>query len=113
MAEITAMYQRLLDSLHLAGSVFISGDAVAARALMEQKEEMRALEKVAMANHFERLRDARPESVETSGLHLDVVRDLKRIAAHISAVAYPILEREGALRPSRLVRATGGRPVES
>jgi phosphate:Na+ symporter len=113
MTEIAAMYQRLLDSLHLAASVFVSGDVTAARALMEQKEEMRALERDAMANHFQRLRDARPESVETSGLHLDIVRDLKRIAAHIAAVAYPILEREGALRPSRLMRPAGSRPVES
>jgi phosphate:Na+ symporter len=35
-------------------------------------------------------------------LHLDVLRDLKRIHSHICSVAYPVLERAGALQPSRL-----------
>jgi hypothetical protein len=43
-------------------------------------------------------------SIETSALHLDVVRDLKRITSHLASVAYPILDRAGALRPSRLRR---------
>ena len=44
-----------------------------------------------------------PQSIETSTLHLDIARDLKRIAAHIASVAYPILEQGGALRRSRLL----------
>jgi phosphate:Na+ symporter len=44
------------------------------------------------------------ESVETSTLHLDVLRDLKRINSHIAAAAYPVLERLGELLPSRLRR---------
>jgi phosphate:Na+ symporter len=35
-------------------------------------------------------------------LHLDVLRDLKRINAHLTTVAYPILEQTGELRGSRL-----------
>jgi phosphate:Na+ symporter len=38
------------------------------------------------------------ESIETSALHLDIVRDLKRIAAHIASVAYPVLDKNGLLR---------------
>ena len=49
-----------------------------------------------------RLRSGRIESIETSSLHLDVLRDLKRIASHLTSVAYPILDAEGELRPSRL-----------
>ena len=41
-------------------------------------------------------------SIETSGLHLDLVRDLKRIEAHLAATAYPLLERTGALKSTRL-----------
>jgi hypothetical protein len=46
----------------------------------------------------------RVESVETSALHLDVLRDLKRINAHIAAAAHPVLEKLGELLPSRLRR---------
>jgi phosphate:Na+ symporter len=31
-----------------------------------------------------------------------VVRDLKRIDAHLAATAYPLLERTGVLKPTRL-----------
>ena len=60
---------------------------------------------------------ARPQSIETSGLHLDVIRDLKRIDSHLTAVAYPILDAAGELRPSRLRRKpkaerAARRPIE-
>jgi phosphate:Na+ symporter len=48
------------------------------------------------------VREGRQASIETSGLHLDVVRDLKRIDAHLAATAYPLLERCGALKTTRL-----------
>jgi hypothetical protein len=49
-----------------------------------------------------RLREGRPESIETSPLHLDILRDLKRIHSHICSVAYPLLETTGELQPNRL-----------
>jgi phosphate:Na+ symporter len=52
--------------------------------------------------HFARLRDGRPESLETSSIHLDIIRDLKRINSHLTSVAYPILEEAGELSESRL-----------
>jgi phosphate:Na+ symporter len=48
------------------------------------------------------LRDGLLESLQTSSLHLDMLRDLKRINAHIASVAYPILEESGLLTESRL-----------
>jgi phosphate:Na+ symporter len=102
LAEIDAMYAQLLDHLRLAIAVFMSHDEDAARRLVAEKERFRDLEKVSTEKHFARVREGRVASIETSGLHLDVVRDLKRIEAHIAATAYPLLERTGALKPSRL-----------
>ncbi|MGE0626676.1 MAG: Na/Pi cotransporter family protein [Hyphomicrobiaceae bacterium] len=101
--EIAAMHQSLLDDLHLATSVFMLGNLGSARALLAEKERMRELEKAATENHLRRLREGRPQSIETSSLHLDIARDLKRIAAHIASVAYPILEQNGSIRPTRLI----------
>ena len=53
-------------------------------------------------SHFARLREGRPESIETSSIHLDIIRDLKRINGHLTSVAYPILELTGELHDSRL-----------
>jgi phosphate:Na+ symporter len=55
------------------------------------------LEYQTTATHFDRLRNGRLESVETSSLHLDALRDLKRVNA-----AYPVLEGFGELLSSRL-----------
>ena len=40
--------------------------------------------------------------MESSSLHLDFLRDVKRVHSHICSVAYPVLERAGELQPSRL-----------
>jgi phosphate:Na+ symporter len=104
LLEISEMHQRLVDNLQLATSVFMMGDAAAARTLLEEKDRMRDLEQASVENHLRRLRERRSQSLETSSLHIDIARDLKRIAAHIASVAYPILEENGILRRSRLVK---------
>jgi phosphate:Na+ symporter len=60
------------------------------------------LEVQATTSHFARIRAGRVESVETSALHLDVLRDLKRINAHVAAAAYAVLEKRGEPLSSRL-----------
>jgi phosphate:Na+ symporter len=102
LSEIDAMYAQLFEHLRLAVAVFMSGDTDAARRLVAEKEQFRELEKNSTERHFARVREGRKASIETSGLHLDVVRDLKRIDAHLAATAYPLLERTGALKPTRL-----------
>jgi phosphate:Na+ symporter len=62
----------------------------------------RDLEVRATEAHFARIRAGRVESVETSALHLDLLRDLKRINSHIAAASYPVLEKRGELLSSRL-----------
>ena len=84
----------------------MTDDARAARTLLAEKEVFRDLEARATETHFARVRAGRVESVETSTLHLDVLRDLKRINSHVAAAAYPVLERLGELLPSRLRRDT-------
>jgi phosphate:Na+ symporter len=72
-----------------------------ARKLIEEKTRLRSAELVCAENHLACLWEGRPESIETSSLHLDV-RDLKRIHSHICSVAYPVLEAAGELQPNRL-----------
>ncbi|MEN9755697.1 MAG: hypothetical protein RLZ07_2079, partial [Pseudomonadota bacterium] len=68
--------------------------------------KIRQAEKQAAESHFGRLRDGTLASIETTALHLDIIRDLKRINAHITSVAYPILEATGAISESRLKMTT-------
>jgi phosphate:Na+ symporter len=103
-AELTDFHQRVIENLKLAFGVFMSGDVKVARKLIEEKAQLRSLELAAAESHLARLREGRPESIETTSLHLDVLRDLKRIHSHICSVAYPVLESAGELEPSRLRR---------
>ena len=105
--EIRQMHARLLEHLKLSISVFMASDLRSARQLVAEKEQFRDLEKLATERHFARLREGRSESIETTELHLDIVRDLKRIESHIAATAYPLLEQLGVLRRSRLTEAKG------
>ncbi len=105
-AELAAFHQEVCDNLKLAFSVFMSGDLTSARQLLTEKATLRATEFAAAENHLARLREGLPETVESSSLHLDILRDLKRIHSHICSVAYPVLERAGELQPSRLKEAT-------
>jgi phosphate:Na+ symporter len=91
-AELTAFHKRVLESLKSAFGVFMAGNIAEARKLIAAKSELRNAELAAAERHLERLREGRPESLETTSLHLDVLRDLKRIHSHICSVAYPVLE---------------------
>jgi phosphate:Na+ symporter len=102
-AEIAAMIDRVLGDLKLAVGVFMNGDEKNARLLLDEKVQIRDLERNMTANHLRGLREQRPESLETSSLHIDIARDLKRITAHFASVAYPILEEKGVLRRTRLI----------
>ncbi|MDE1148891.1 MAG: Na/Pi cotransporter family protein [Azospirillaceae bacterium] len=101
--DLLDLVDTLIVNLHTAGSLFMTGDARAARLLAREKEVFRRRENAATIAHFARLSTGRVESAETSALHLDLLRDLKRVNTHlVEAAAYPVLERSGDLLPSRL-----------
>jgi len=100
------MIERLCRNLRSSTAVFMTEDARTARALADEKEAFRDIEAAATQAHFSRLR-AGGTSAETSSLHLDLVRDLKRVNAHlVAAAAYPVLKEQGELLRSR-VRTEG------
>lgn len=102
LAEIRDFHHRVASALALALNVFATRDLDLARQLFADKAAMRDAERRATDSHFQRLRSGRSESIETSAIHLDIIRDLKRIHGHIVSIAYPILESANELRESRL-----------
>jgi phosphate:Na+ symporter len=101
--EIEHIHKLVLESVQLAQSLFISGDKDTARRLLEGKEIIRQAETDGMTTHIHRLRGAVPETIATSSLHLDIIRDYRRINAYISTVAFPILEESGEVLKTRLI----------
>ena len=101
-AEISDLHTRVMESLQLAQNVFMTGDVKMARKLYEDKASLRSYEMHAAESHFKRLSEGVAETIATSSLHLDILRDLRRINSYITQIAYPILEEAKELNPSLL-----------
>jgi phosphate:Na+ symporter len=100
-ASLTGALERVLANLRMAASVFVTEDTRAARILAEEKLAFRNLENAATTAHFAAMRAG--EADETSALTLDLLREIRRVNAHlVAAAAYPVLESHGELLPSRL-----------
>jgi phosphate:Na+ symporter len=100
--EMRRLITRLTANLRAAAAVFMTEDIRAAKLLVAEKEAFRDLESAATTAHFQALR-SNAGSGEDSQLHLDLLRDLQRVNGHlVAAAAYPLLESQGELLPSRL-----------
>ncbi len=107
MNELRDMHAYVLDTGSMAMSVFLDRDVAAARRLLERKDVSRQMELSGTESHLQRLRSGHVQSLETSAIHLDILRDLKRINSHFTSIAYPILDDAGLLRKNRLKKIKG------
>ena len=92
--EIEELHARVLQNLETAIAAFAARDPALARRVLEAKAEISRLEREFRQNHIRRLQEGYRESIETSEIHLHVLTNLRRINSHITATAYPILERD-------------------
>lgn len=94
--ELRALHHAIIDSFHRVQALLVSRRPQIAAQVIADKHSIRDLERSARERHLERLRNGLPDSVASSSLHLDVLRDLVRIESHICALAYPLLEERAA-----------------
>lgn len=100
-AEIRRLMQRVTSNLRLAVSVFLNEDSRAASRLLAEKEWFRNIEAAAINTRIRRAQGA--AEMETTNIELDLLRDVIRVNDHlVGAAAYPVLEEQGLLLPSRL-----------
>jgi phosphate:Na+ symporter len=111
--ELSAFHKRIMEQLRIAFGVFMSGDVNEARKLVAEKAALRNAELAATERHLDRLREGRPETLETTSLHLDVLRDLRRIHSHICSVAYPVLDAAGEQVIASSEESLAGAPATS
>jgi phosphate:Na+ symporter len=111
--ELSSFHKRTMDSLRIAFGVFMSGDVDGARKLLAEKAHLRNVELAATERHLDRLREGRPETIETTSLHLDVLRDLRRIHSHICSVAYPVLDAAGEFVARQFAERSGIEPLST
>ena len=93
LKEIRKFHGLVLDSIVQSQQVFLSGDAKLAQKMLDQRRnEIREAEEQATERHIKRLRDGVPETMGTTSLHLDIIRDFRRINTYACAVAYDVLK---------------------
>ncbi|MFK5977394.1 MAG: Na/Pi cotransporter family protein [Rhizobiaceae bacterium] len=97
MTEIAALHEAVVASFELAVNTFVSEEEELARLLHAKKEEVRDIERHSVSTHLERIGSGLSDSIVTSAVHIDVIRDLKRINSHLTAIAYPVLKAAGTV----------------
>ncbi len=90
--EIKHIHNLVMESVQLAQSIFVSNDKEMATKLLRGKKTIREAEVLGMSTHIERLSDSVPETIATSSLHVDIIRDYRRINSYMCTVAYPLLQ---------------------
>lgn len=100
--ELSDFYDQVLRNVQHGIAVLMTEDVGAARELVLQKEMIRDIEKTLERKHLTRLRAGLAESIETSAIHLDLLRALKMLNTAFAMIAYPLLKESGELLDSRL-----------
>ena len=96
LADLTSFHAQVRDDLRLALSTLMAEDPRGARLLVDAKRRLGELERASTRDHLARLVSSRPDALETSSLHLAVLRDLKRINSHLATIGYAVLEQAPA-----------------
>ena len=100
--ELSDFHDQVLRNVQHGIAVLMSEDVGAARELVEQKEMVRDMEQSLERKHLKRLRQGLVESIETSAIHIDLLRSLKMLNTAFAMIAYPLLKEHGELLESRL-----------
>lgn len=107
-ARLNEMLDRLRGNVAIAASLFMTDDPRAAHLLAEEKVAFRDAEAQATVAHVEKMRLGQLDKSQATALYLDLMRDMKLLNSYVvAAAAYPVLERSGALLPSRIARPDG------
>ncbi|MGO4852824.1 Na/Pi cotransporter family protein [Phaeovulum sp. W22_SRMD_FR3] len=102
--ELISLHARVMANMQIALNVLVSGDLESARLLVAEKAVLRQLERDFHDRHIARLRSGNLRSIDTSDIHIEVVRALKEVNSLLVKVAYPILSDSGLLLESRLAK---------
>lgn len=103
--ELADFHDMVLTNAQAALHVQMTRNPEAARTLVAEKERARHFEQKLHRAHLTRLQEANPDSIATTSLHQETLRELKQINTCFIMVAYPILTQSGDLLKTRLKHA--------
>lgn len=95
--EIKQFHELVLKNMRIAQAVFVSGDIKLSKQLAANKWAIRTAADTTFKQHFKRLEAGTSDSIATSSLHLDIIRDYRQINNYATRVAYMILDHADEL----------------
>lgn len=90
--ELLALHRSVLDNFDRALQAFDENDVKIARSVVQGKADLVQLQRASRLTHYERLRQQRQESIESSVIHLDLIDYLRRIFSYVEGIAFTMLE---------------------
>ena len=91
--------------------VMMSEDVSSARGLIQAKHEFNTNHQKYLDGQQHRSMHAEKANPVAHSLFTDLMRDIKRLHSHFTAIAYPVLNREGEMRTSRWRGYSDPKPV--
>ncbi len=91
-SELTEIHASAMQVASLSLSCFQRQDHELARQVLTHKRNIRQLEKRFRESHISRLVKARPESIHTSSIHMDVLGEYRRIVGLLSSHVYSLVK---------------------
>jgi phosphate:Na+ symporter len=98
---LDASMKAIFKVMPMSFQVMMSEDVSSARGLIQAKHEFNSSHQQYMDGQQMRAMQAGKASPVAHSLFTDLMRDIKRLHSHFTAIAYPVLNREGELRTSR------------
>jgi phosphate:Na+ symporter len=92
--EIEAFHLKMLKQISRAIEVFTDSSLEGAKRMKKKQAKYDQLDVNFRQAHFERLKNAVSESVESSGAHLDVMDGLNKITLYATSIAKAIIAQD-------------------
>ena len=90
--DIVGYHKLVLENFKTALAAFVENNYALARQVMTQKQKVVEMEWELRQSHINRLHKGLTESIDTSSLHMDILKDLQMVNSFISNIIYPIIE---------------------
>ena len=90
--EIKSLHENVMKNMALAQTIFMSESNELAEQLIDEKRNIRKKAEDSADRHFKRLQEGVTQTIATSSLHLDIIRDYKRINSYLTHIAYAVLK---------------------
>ncbi len=107
--EIRDLHAATLRRVEDARRIVATRDRRLARHLVRTEEDFQSRVVAVRRHHLERLREGRPETIESSAAHLDVIGALERVSRLATRIAEVVLEGGLTIEPPGADPATGSR----